>query len=142
MTSLWERFRKYRFSAPSLGLTLDIGRMRFEDGYIERMSAPMERAFEAMQALEYGAIANVDENRMVGHYWLRAPGLAPTPAIAAEIRHTLGDINRFAAAVHDGTIKTPAGGRFAHVLSIGIGGSALGPMFVADALGNPATDKM
>jgi glucose-6-phosphate isomerase len=28
------------------------------------------------------------------------------------------------------------------VLCIGIGGSALGPMFVADALGNPATDRM
>src|SRR5262249_1282102 len=37
---------------------------------------------------------------------------------------------------------TPEGVRFTHVLSIGIGGSALGPMFVADALGNPATDKM
>ena len=28
-------------------------------------------------ALEKGAIANADEKRMVGHYWLRAPELAP-----------------------------------------------------------------
>ena len=27
--------------------------------------------------LEKGAIANPDENRMVGHYWLRAPERAP-----------------------------------------------------------------
>src|SRR5262245_42556483 len=85
MSSLWERYQKHLCSAPSLGLTLDISRMRFEDGFIERMAAPMQRAFEAMAALEYGAIANADENRMVGHYWLRAPELAPTSAIATEI---------------------------------------------------------
>ena len=69
----------------------------------------MQRAFEAMDALERGDIANPDENRMVGHYWLRAPELAPSPAIAAEIRSTLAEIKQFAGAVHDGTIRTPAG---------------------------------
>ena len=34
-----------------------------------------------------------------------------------------------------GKISGANGGRFAHVLLIGIGGSALGPQFVADALG-------
>src|SRR5262249_6679778 len=48
----------------------------------------------------------------------------------------------FAAAVHGATIQPPTAARFTRVLSIGIGGSALGPMFVADALGNPAGDKM
>ncbi len=127
---------------PVLELTLDISRMRFEDGFMDRMAEPMRQAFEAMDALERGAIANPDEKRMVGHYWLRASQLAPTPAIAAEIRDTLAEIKRFAAAVHDGSIKTPAGVRFTHVMSMGIGGSALGPMFVADALGNPGSDKM
>ena len=42
-----------------------------------------------MEELEKGALANPDENRMVGHYWLRAPELAPTPEIAEEIRSTL-----------------------------------------------------
>jgi len=140
--NLWQRFQKHRCSVPSLGLTLDISRMRFEDGFIERMAGPMQHAFATMEALERGAIANPDESRMVGHYWLRAPEIAPTTAIAGEIRHTLGEIKRFAAGVHDGAITSPKGVRFTHVLSIGIGGSALGPMFVADALGNPATDKM
>jgi glucose-6-phosphate isomerase len=139
---LWKRFQQYLCQAPALGLTLDVSRMRFEDDFPDRMAAPMQRAFEAMDALERGAIANPDEKRMVGHYWLRAPDLAPSPAIAAEIRNTVAEIKRFAAAVHDGTIRTPAGVRFAHVLSIGIGGSALGPMFVADALGNPGSDKL
>jgi glucose-6-phosphate isomerase len=95
-----------------------------------------------MDALERGGVANPDEKRMVGHYWLRAPGLAPTPAIAAEVSNTLAAIKRFAGAVHDGSIQTPAGLRFTQVLCIGIGGSALGPMFVADALGNPGGDRM
>jgi len=116
--------------------------MQFEDGFLDQMAAPMQQALEAMDALERGAIANPDENRMVGHYWLRAPHLAPSAEIAAEIRNTLAAIKRFAAALRDGSIKTPAGVKFTQVLSVGIGGSALGPMFVADALGNPASDAM
>jgi glucose-6-phosphate isomerase len=140
--SLWKRFQQYLCQVQELGLTLDISRMHFEDGFLERMATSMQRAFEAMDALEHGAIANPDEKRMVGHYWLRGPDLAPSPAIASEIRNTLTEIKRFAGAVHDGSIQTPAGVRFTHVLSIGIGGSALGPMFVADALGNPVSDPI
>jgi glucose-6-phosphate isomerase len=140
--NLWKRFQQHLCRVPALGLTLDVSRMRFEDDFLDRMAAPMQRAFEAMDALEHGAIANPDEKRMVGHYWLRAPELAPSPAIASEIRNTLAEVKQFAGAVHDGTIRTPAGIRFTHVLSIGIGGSALGPEFVADALGNPGNDPM
>jgi glucose-6-phosphate isomerase len=140
--NLWKRYQQYLCGVPALGLTLDVSRMRFEDGFLERMAPAVRSAFEAMDALEHGGIANPDEKRMVGHYWLRAPDLAPTSAIAAEIRNTLAEVKRFAAAVHDGTIRTPTGVRFTHVLSIGIGGSALGPMFVADALGNPGNDPM
>ena len=139
---LWKRYQQYLCEVPSLGLTLDVSRMRFEDGFLDQMAAPIARAFEAMDALERGDIANPDEKRMVGHYWLRAPELAPSPAIAAEIRNTVAEIKRFADAVHDGSIRTPEGLRFTRVLSIGIGGSALGPMFVADALGNPSSDPM
>lgn len=140
--SPWKRFQQHWCQVPDLGLTLDVSRMRFDDGLFERMAQPMQQAFESMEALERGAIANPDENRMVGHYWLRAPHRAPSEEMAAEIRNTLDAIKRFAAAVHDGSIKTPTGVKLTQVLSIGIGGSALGPMFVADALGNPASDAM
>jgi glucose-6-phosphate isomerase len=138
---LWKRYQQYLCRVPALGLTLDVSRMRFEDDFLERMAPSVRRAFEAMDALERGAIANPDENRRVGHYWLRAPDLAPSPEIAREIRKTVADVKAFAAAVHDGTIRPPASSRFVRVLSLGIGGSALGPMFVADALGNPG-DRM
>src|SRR5205823_11508176 len=68
--------------------------------------------------------------------------LAPTPEIAAEIRKTVANVKEFAAAVHGGRVRPPTAGRFTGVLCIGIGGSALGPMFVADALGDPTTDRM
>src|SRR5438128_1168591 len=104
---LWKRYQKYLCRVPSLDLTLDVSRMTFGDDYLDRMSGPMREAFAAMDALEKGAIANPDEKRMVGHYWLRAPKLAPTPAIAGEIEATIGRIKKFAADVHSGAIKPP-----------------------------------
>src|SRR5262249_24996106 len=47
---------------------------------------PIQSAFKAMDLLEAGAITNPDEARMIGHCWLGAPELAPTPEIAKEIR--------------------------------------------------------
>ena len=88
-----------------------------------------------MAALERGGLANPDEKRMVGHYWLRAPERAPTPEIAAAIRETQARVLDFAARVHDGRVSLAGAGRFRHLLVIGIGGSALGPQLVADALG-------
>jgi glucose-6-phosphate isomerase len=140
--SQWKRFQQYLCRIPALDLTLDVSRMRFGDDFLNRMADPMRRAFEEMDQLESGAIANPDEQRMVGHYWLRAPVLAPRPEIAAEIRATIDDVKSFAASVHDGNIHPPNAERFTHVLAIGIGGSALGPMFVADALGHPRQDRM
>jgi glucose-6-phosphate isomerase len=139
---LWNRYQQYLCRVPSLGLTLDVSRMRFDDKYIERMRPALAASFQSMEALEKGAIANPDEKRMVGHYWLRNPDLSPTPEIAAEIRKTIADVKAFAAGVHGVRIRPPSATRYTHVLCIGIGGSALGPMFVTDALGNPATDRM
>ena len=52
-----------------------------------------------------------------------------------DIEETNARIKKFAAEIHAGDI-TPSKGKFRHLLLIGIGGSALGPQFVADALGN------
>jgi glucose-6-phosphate isomerase len=116
--------------------------MKFDDAFLEKLAPSMQRAFQAMDELEHGSIANPDEKRMVGHYWLRTPDLAPTKEIASEIRQTIEVVKAFAAKVHSGTIRPPSAPKFTHVLSIGIGGSALGPMFVADALGDPDKDRM
>ena len=118
-----------------IGFTIDISRMRFADNFLQSMGARAQRAFSEMRQLEAGAIANPDERRMVGHYWLRNPGLAPSASLRNDIEETNARIKKFAAAIHAGEIA-PATGKFRHLLVIGIGGSALGPQFVADALGN------
>ena len=76
--NLWNRFQQHLSEISSLGLTLDISRMRFEDDFLDRMAPPVQQAFEAMEALERRAIANQDEKRMLGHYWLVRPTLLPS----------------------------------------------------------------
>lgn len=139
---LWQRYQQYLCTCPTLDLALDISRMTFADGYFAKMAPAMASAYQAMDALEKGAIANPDEKRMVGHYWLRAAQLAPTAELRSAIETTRQAMKAFAADVHAGKIKPPSTPRFTHVLSIGIGGSALGPMFVHDALGDSRTDRM
>lgn len=139
---LWDRFQRYLCVCDSIDLTLDISRMRFSDDFLQKMSPAMEAAFSDMDALEKGAIANPDEKRMVGHYWLRAAKLAPNRELTSAIETTAARIRSFAADVHEGRVRPEKAAKFTQVLSIGIGGSALGPMFVCDALGDPATDKL
>ena len=134
--SLWERFQKYFVSYADLDFALDISRMRFADDFLAQMTPQAERAFREMAELEKGAIANPDEQRMVGHYWLRDPQLAPNPELRADIEETNARIKKFAADVHRGAITSESQEKFEHLLLIGIGGSALGPQFIADALGS------
>ena len=108
--------------------------MQFDGDFFERMEPAIQAAFGAMDKLEKGDISNPDEKRQVGHYWLRAPEVGPEE-FRKPIIDTLTRVEAFARKIH-------SEGRLKHVLAIGIGGSALGPMFVADALGEPTTDKM
>ncbi|HZN95757.1 MAG TPA: glucose-6-phosphate isomerase [Myxococcales bacterium] len=140
--ALWDRYRKHLCDCPTVGLRLDISRMKFPDGFLEQMQPAMAEAFSAMEALEKGAVANPDEHRQVGHYWLRAPELAPGPELRRAIEETVAGVKDFARAVHAGEIAPPGGGKFEHFLVVGIGGSALGPQLCADALTAGAGDRL
>ncbi len=131
---LWNRFRAYLNVNPTVGMTVDISRMNFPDSYFTTMAPAIQKAFVDMSALEHGAIANPDERRMVGHYWLRNPALAPDPQIQKDIQSTLDEIKRFAGDIHQGQIRPERRKTFKNLLLIGIGGSALGPQFVTEAL--------
>ena len=137
----WERFQKYYSPFPELGLAIDLSRMNVDEAFFAAMEPRIQKAFADMDALEAGAIANPDEKRMVGHYWLRNPSLAPTPEIKSEIESALSQIKIFTDKIHSGEISGSSG-PFKNFLLIGIGGSALGPQFVAHALGNPRKDKL
>ena len=128
-------------SHPEAHFWADFSFVDFPEDYISSMEANISSALLAMQELEGGAIANPDENRMVGHYWLRNADLAPSEELTNAIRETLAKVKKIADAVHSGTVQSPQGA-FTELLIIGIGGSALGPQFVGKALGDPNTDKL
>ena len=132
--ALWQRYQDWLYYHAGLGFYLDVSRMRFDDGFVQQLKPKFDQAFQAMAALESGAIANPDENRMVGHYWLRDPDLAPSADFKQDIVQTIEAIESFVQSIHAGKIRPPQAEKFTDILSIGIGGSALGPEFVAEAL--------
>ena len=133
-SELWQRYQDWLYYDAELDFYLDVSRMSFDDDFVAKMKPKFEQAFKDIEAIEAGAIANPDENRMVGHYWLRNPDLAPNPELKQDIIDTKQKIIDFTQKVHSGEIQPPSGGKFTDILSIGIGGSALGPQFVAQAL--------
>ncbi len=132
-TALWQRFQTLLWHDEQQGFWLDVSRMALTTADLETLSPLFERAFQAMTRLEAGAIANADEQRMVGHYWLRAPGLAPDPDVAAHIAAEVDRIEHFSQQVLCAGIQAPTGA-FSDVLWIGIGGSGLGPLLMIRAL--------
>jgi len=131
----WKRFQEYYYYYPEIGLGLDLSRMFFQEGFIDNMRPSLQKAFQEMAELEAGSIANPDEGRMVGHYWLRDPRLAPSPEICRAIEDNIREIKRFAREVGQGIIRPSGERNFRNFVLIGIGGSALGPQLLADSLG-------
>ena len=132
--ALWKRYQDWLYYDEGLGIYVDVSRMSFDDAFVKQLTPRFEQAFKAIDELEGGAIANPDENRMVGHYWLRNPEMAPSDELKKAVTETLSAVKDFTAKVHSGDIKPPDQERFTDVLSVGIGGSALGPQFVSKAL--------
>ena len=132
--SQWQHYQQWLYFHTELALYLDLSRMGLRVAELERQKAALQRALSAMAALEAGEIANPDESRRVGHYWLRDPARAPDADIRAAIEQDIAQVETFASAVHSGTIAAVSGARYSDILCIGIGGSALGPQLIADAL--------
>ena len=66
----------------------DFSFVDFSSDYLKAMEGPISKALQAMSELESGAISNPDENRMVGHYWLRDPDQAPSAELSEAIKKT------------------------------------------------------
>ncbi len=130
----FQRFNQFLCKCPGSGVQLDLSKSGLTLQLMASKEADVQAAFEAMSALEGGAISNPDEQRMVGHYWLRAPSLAPE-ALQSVIQAEIDHVKSFAEKVHNKEIAPPGGGRYTDVLIVGIGGSALGPQLLSDALG-------
>lgn len=139
-TPTWSRFSANYREYPALRLALDTSSMAFADDLYSSMAAKTKIAFEAMSRIERGEIENPTEGQQVGHYWLRTPSIAP-PEYREGISKTVTDIKAFTKQIHEGALRGN-GGSFRYLLMIGIGGSALGPQFVADALTTPGSTPL
>ncbi|MBG7607276.1 MAG: glucose-6-phosphate isomerase [Verrucomicrobia bacterium] len=131
----WKEYNESLVRYDDLGFSLDLSLMDVDQSYRDGLDEKVAKAFDDMVALEGGAIANPDEGRMVGHYWLRNADLAPTPELKAAITEPLKALKQFAGKVHTGGVLAANGKMFKEVLLIGIGGSALGPQLISQAIG-------
>lgn len=102
---LWHRYVDWLYQHKELGLFLDVSRVGFTDEFVKEMEPRFQAAFRAMEELEKGSIANPDEGRMVGHYWLRNPKLAPNSFLRLKIENTLDAVCAFADDVVSGKVS-------------------------------------
>ncbi|GLT90198.1 hypothetical protein SLE2022_081440 [Rubroshorea leprosula] len=80
---LWKWYFGWLYQHKELKLYLDVSRIGFTDEFVVKMEPRFQVAFKAMEELEKGTIANPDEGRMVGHYWLRNSKLASLPQFSS-----------------------------------------------------------
>jgi len=135
----FDTYSKNLIRYSELGFSLDLSRMDIPASFYEEMAPKVDKAFADLKDLEAGGIANPDEGRMVGHYWLRNADLAPNAEIKAQITEPLAALKKFTLDLNSGAITAGDGSLFQNLLIIGIGGSALGPQLVYQALGTTET---
>lgn len=103
--ALWSRYVDWLYQHKELGLFLDVSRIGFSDEFLAEMEPRFQKAFKDMEALEKGAIANPDERRMVGHYWLRNSELAPNSFLKSQINSALDAVCKFADDIISGKVS-------------------------------------
>lgn len=129
-----------RYVAEGAGLELDFSKTPVTDAILKDLVALAESAglTEARQALLSGKPVNHTEARPALHTLLRAPEGEPVMVegtdARAEVRAALEKLERFVSALHAGDMKGATGETIRDVVSIGIGGSFLGPKVAVDAL--------
>lgn len=126
------------------GIVLDYSRQNAEPETLARLLdlAAAADLTGRIAAMAQGEKINRTEDRAVLHMALRAPANADFQVdgrnVVGEVHAVLKRIASFSQAVRSGTWKGATGKPLTDVVAIGIGGSYLGPEFVAEAM---KTDK-
>jgi glucose-6-phosphate isomerase len=123
-----QRFQ--RFSLEACGLLLDYSKNLIVPETLELLLAlAHERGLQdQIRDLLAGKRVNTTEKRAAWHSALRAGHAAPR-----EVRSALAAMRKLATALRDGTINGTGGRAVTDVVSLGIGGSVLGPALAAAA---------
>ncbi|MBU3079202.1 glucose-6-phosphate isomerase [Sphingomonas sp. XMGL2] len=134
LTALFETEpdRLSRLVVEEAGIRFDFAKTHLSRGLLDKFVALAEATgfAKARDALFAGEVVNTSEGRAAEHPAERGSG-APDSVARARSLH-----QRMRALID--AIEAEAMGPIAHVLHIGIGGSALGPHLLIDALGRDA----
>ena len=131
--------RAERFSAGTGALRLDYSKTQIDDAIRSALTALCDRCdlAERREAMFAGALINETEHRAALHTALRnldnGAVLVEGTDVMPLVRECLARTQAFARALRDGDL-TGTGGRITDVVSIGIGGSDLGPLMATLAL--------
>ena len=140
--------RASRYFIEGAGLSLDFSKNRITDDTLDALmdlarSCNLESRREA---LFRGDKVNITEDRPALHTALRTPDtetiLVDGQNIVAEVHKTLGRMDLLVREVLDGSRRGHTGQAFTDLVSIGIGGSFLGPKLVTEALQPYANGKI
>jgi glucose-6-phosphate isomerase len=132
--------RGERLGLEAAGLYLDYSKNRISEETLELLFAlAAERGVrERTAAMFRGDVINTTEKRSVLHVALRAPKgsslIVDGVDVVAQVHEVLDRMNAFADAVRSGGWLGHTGKRVKNVISIGIGGSDLGPVMAYEAL--------
>jgi glucose-6-phosphate isomerase len=134
-----ETARAERFTALGCDLRFDFSKTHIDDEILRALTALCDQVAlaERREAMFAGARINETEGRAVLHTALRNFSGTPVQVGGADVmpgvRDTLARMAAFSREVRDGRL-TGVGGHFTDVVSIGIGGSDLGPVMATLAL--------
>jgi glucose-6-phosphate isomerase len=132
--------RGERLTAEAAGIYLDYSKNRITDETLRLLLALAGECGlrERMDAMFRGERINVTEKRAVLHAALRAPGTERAVVdgvdIVPEVHAVLERMAAFSREVRSGEWRGHTGKRIRNVISIGIGGSDLGPVMAYEAL--------
>ncbi len=133
-----QRFEQ--LSLKDCGLLLDYSKNRLTDAVLQELlklarEAGLEQKIAAMFA---GEAINTTEQRAVLHTALRAPADADIRVdgvnVVPEVQQTLAQMEAFVKALYSGQWRGYTGKKIIDLVSIGIGGSFLGPKIISEAL--------
>ncbi|MES9962241.1 MAG: glucose-6-phosphate isomerase [Candidatus Sedimenticola sp. 20ELBAFRAG] len=129
-----------RMSLQACGLLLDYSKNLADAETMTKLQALAEKAglVEWIQRMFNGERINNTEHRAVLHTALRTPNdkavVVDGEDVMPAVHAVLQQMERFTSAVRDGSWLGYTGKRITDVVNIGIGGSNLGPLMVAEAL--------
>lgn len=132
--------RASRYFIEGAGLALDFSKNLITDETLDELVALARscRLEERRSELLSGGKVNFTENRPALHTALRHPGnesiLVDGADVVAEVQQTLDRMEAFVDGVLDASRVGFTGKAFTDVVSIGIGGSYLGPKLVGESL--------